>query len=65
MMSVRERLGKVVMGTRETYLVSMELHMYVSTKLYVGSVIFNVARKNSLRMPMTQILQEDQLTSFG
>ena len=30
--------------------------MYVSTKLYVGSAIFNVARKNSLRMPMTQIL---------
>lgn len=35
---------------------SIELHRYVSTKLYVGSVKFNVARKNNLTMPMTQTL---------
>jgi hypothetical protein len=37
-------------------LVSMELHTYVSTRLYVGSFIFRVAKKKSLIMPMTQIL---------
>jgi hypothetical protein len=34
--------------------------MYVSTKLYVGSAIFNVARKNSLITPIMQMLGTDQ-----
>jgi hypothetical protein len=50
---------------KPTYLVSIELQVYVSTKLYVTSVIFKVATKNSLMMPMTQMLWGSQSVSFS